>query len=186
MQVLSPEAPPRRLGWLWANRQDRSAEADGRAIEKLLAPVLDDSYVLVVAPHIPGVDRGLHALLIGPSGVRAVLVRHWNGHFRQRGRAWEYDTRGRRGWVPCRTDPTRDARRIVDQVGRWMTDVLGTKLPIEAVIAFPDRESRIELTNDPVTEVVSLDNAPWWANRIGRVRQLDGRSAGRLLEALGA
>ena len=186
MQVLSPEAPPRRLGWLWGNRQDRSAEADGRAIEKLLAPVLDDSYVLVVAPHVPGVDRGLHALLIGPSGVRAVLVRHWNGHFRQRGRAWEYDTRGRRGWVPCRTDPTRDARRIVDQVGRWMTDELGTKLPIEAVIAFPDRESQIELTNDPVTDVVSLDNAPWWANKISRVRQLDGRSAGRLLEALGA
>jgi hypothetical protein len=67
-----------------------------------------------------------------------------------------------------------------------MTDALGTRLPIEAAIAFPDRHSRIELTSDPVMEVVTIDNAPWWAKRVGRVRQLDGRSAGRLLEALGA
>ena len=58
--------------------------------------------------------------------------------------------------------------------------------PVEATIAFPDRHSRIELTNDPVTEVVTLDNAPWWANRLAKARRMDERSAGRLLEALGA
>lgn len=188
MQVITPQSTPRWARWLPIQFGGRryGAHPDARALERLLAPILDDSYVLVLSPRIPGVERGLHGLLIGPGGVRALLVRRWNGHFRLRGRAWEYDARGRRGWIPCRTDPTLDGRRIVDQVGRWMTQTLGTRLPIEAAIAFPDRTSRIELLNDPVTEVVTTDNAPWWANRVARVRKLDGRSAGRLLEALGA
>ena len=185
MQVLKPGSRAGRLGWLGSLRPGRGGVGDSEALERLLAPVLDDSYVLVLAPRIPGVDHGLHGLLVGPGGVRALLVRRWHGQFRQRGRLWEFNARGRRGWVACRTDPTRDAKRMVDQVGRWMTEALGTRLPVEATIAFPDRRSQIELLDNPVTEVVSLDNAPWWANRLTRVRRLDGRSAGRLLEALG-
>jgi hypothetical protein len=75
---------------------------------------------------------------------------------------------------------------VLGQLTTWMRDNLGTTLPVEATIAFPDRHSRIELTNDPVTEVVTLDNAPWWANRLAKARRMDERSAGRLLEALGA
>lgn len=186
MQVMTPDAGAGRLAWLRGIRRGRGSEHDAKALERLLAPVLDDSYVLVLLPRIAGVDHGLHGLLVGPGGVRALLVRRWHGRFRHRGRLWEFDARGRRGWVPCRTDPTHDGKRIVDQVVRWMNDALGTQLPIEAAIVFPDRDSRIELLDDPVTEVVTPDNAPWWARRLTRARRLDGRSAGRLLEALGA
>jgi hypothetical protein len=185
MQVLKPKAVGRRFGWLATVGRGRGAAGHAEALERLLAPVLDDAYVLVLAPQIPGVDHGLHGLLVGPGGVRALLVRNWHGQFRQRGRLWEFNARGRRGWVACRTDPTRDAKRIVDQVGTWMKEALGTQFPIEATIAFPDRRSQVELLDNPVTEVVTLDNAPWWANRLTRIRRLDGRSAGRLLEALG-
>jgi hypothetical protein len=75
---------------------------------------------------------------------------------------------------------------VLGQLTSWIQDALGTTLPVEATIAFPDRHSKIELTNDPITEVVTLDNAPWWANRLSKARRMDERSAGRLLEALGA
>ena len=157
--------------------------ADARDLATLLAPTLDDTYTLFLEPLLPGVDVHLTALLVGPGGVRAMLVRRWHGHFRHRGRAWEYDARGQRGWIPCRTDPTREAHRARDQVGRWMTLNLGTRLPVEAAVAFPDRRARVEL-EEPVTEVVTTSNAPWWAHRLGRVRRLDDRRAGRLIEAV--
>jgi hypothetical protein len=184
VQVIKPAAA--RRAWLPTDPEERAAADEAKALERLLDPVLSDAYVLILSPEIPGVDRSLRGLLIGPGGVRALLVRRWNGHFRQRGRAWEYDARGRRGWIPCRTDPTHDGRQVLGQLTTWMRDNLGTTLPVEATIAFPDRHSRIELTNDPVTEVVTLDNAPWWANRLAKARRMDERSAGRLLEALGA
>jgi hypothetical protein len=75
---------------------------------------------------------------------------------------------------------------VLDQVSEWMRDVLGTVLPVEATIAFPDRKSQIELSNNPEIEVVTRDNAPWWANSLAKARRIDERSAGRLLLALGA
>jgi hypothetical protein len=184
VQVIKPASA--RRAWLPQDPGERVAADEAKALERLLDPVLSDAYVLILSPDIPGVDQSLRGLLIGPGGVRALLVRRWNGHFRQRGRAWEYDSRGKRGWIPCRTDPTKDGRQVLGQLTAWMRDNLGTTLPVEATIAFPDRHSQIELTNDPVTEVVTLDNAPWWANHLSKARRMDERSAGRLLEALGA
>jgi len=188
MRVISPELPAGRFDRLRrALRPGGSAGAvhpDARDLELLLAPVLDDGYVLVVSPRLPGVDHDLRAMLVGPAGVRAMLVRRWHGQFRQRGRAWEFNARGRRGWIPTRTDPTHDARRVADQVGRWMDAALGTRVAVEGVIAFPDRTSQIQLMDDPLTEVVTVHNAQAWARDLATVRQLDGRAAGRLLEAV--
>lgn len=186
VQVMTPPAEGRGLAGLLPSAHERAAREDARALERLLMPVLDDSYILILSPQIPGVDGALRGLLVGPGGVRALLVRRWFGHFRQRGRAWEYNARGRLGWIPCRTDPTLDGRLVVDQLSEWMRETLGTVLPLEATIAFPDRNSRIELTNDPAIEVVTRDNAPWWANSLKKARRMDERSAGRLLVALGA
>jgi hypothetical protein len=186
VQVMTPSTGGRGLARLRSSDEDRAARNDARALEGLLKPVLDDSYVLILSPQIPGVDGALRGLLVGPGGVRALLVRRWNGHFRQRGRMWEYNARGRLGWIPCRTDPTRDGRLVLDQLSEWMRDALGTVLPLEATIAFPDRTSHVELTNDPEIEVVTRDNAPWWANSLAKARRMDERSAGRLLVALGA
>lgn len=185
MRVVAPDSEPGTLDRL---RQlvspDGAAHPDARALETLLAPALDDSWVLIVSPRLPGVDDDMRGLLVGPGGVRALLVRRWHGRFRQRGRVWEFNARGKRGWIPCRTDPTRDARRVVDQVGSWMMSAIGTRLPLDGVVAFPDRHCHVELLNDPVTEVVTLDNATSWASQVGRVRLIDGKSAGRLLEAV--
>jgi hypothetical protein len=186
MQVMTPSTGGRGLASLRPSPEDRAAREDARALEQLLKPVLDDSYILILSPKIPGVDGALRGLLIGPGGVRALLVRRWDGHFRQRGRMWEYNARGRLGWIPCRTDPTKDGRIVLDQVSEWMRDVLGTVLPVEATIAFPDQKSRVELSNNPEIEVVTRDNAPWWANSLAKARRIDERSAGRLLLALGA
>jgi hypothetical protein len=188
MRVITPEPSTARLDRLRRTLRldggDGAIHPDARDLERLLAPVLDDGYVLVLAPRLDGVDHDLRGLLVGPAGVRVMLVRRWHGQFRQRGRAWEFNARGRRGWIPCRTDPTHDARRISDQVGRWMESAMGTRMAVEGTIAFPDRTSQVELLNEPVTEVVTVDNAEEWARGLARVRRLDGRAAGRLLEAV--
>ncbi|HEX2222268.1 MAG TPA: hypothetical protein VHK06_07060 [Candidatus Limnocylindria bacterium] len=166
----------------------RAASVDVRAhdaidLERLLGSVFDDSYTLVVGPRLPGVPPDLEALLVGPAGVRALIARRWEGRYRARGRAWEFDAGGR-GWIPCRTNPSFDAESVRDALDRWASSagVGGTR--IEATIAFPRRASRVVL-QEPADEIVTADNTPWWAGRIGRVQRLDtGRAAAFLAAVL--
>jgi hypothetical protein len=37
---------------------------------------------------------------------------------------------------------------------------------------------------EPDTEVLTADNAPWWAQRIGRVQRLDPARVGRVVQAV--
>lgn len=141
-------------------------------LERMLAPAFDDDYTLVLAPPLPVREgRRLDGLLVGPAGVRALTVRDWEGRYRVRGRGWEFDA-GRRGWIACRTNPSYDAARLGEGVSRWASDVGVANLPVRGAVAFPLKHSRIVL-EEPEDEIVTSDNAPWWANAIGRVRRLD-------------
>jgi hypothetical protein len=174
-------------GVLVARAVDRSARPGWRDDElvRLLAPALDERWLLVLRPELPGVGRGLAALLIGPPGVRVIVVRTWHGRYRLRGRRWEYDARGRHGWITCRTDPGHEAVQLRDAVARWATSQLEQQLPIEPLVAFPRRVSRIVL-EEPEVEVITPDNAPWWAQRIGRVQRLDPTRVATLVRAFSA
>jgi hypothetical protein len=158
-----------------------------RLVDRLtgnLAATFDDSYTLVVAPRLPVRDAGrLDAILIGPGGVRAVTIRDWEGHYRVRGRTWEFDARGRRGWIRCRTNPSFDAIALAHGVARWAAEHDLGDLPLRPVIAFPDPVAHVVL-EEPGDEILTADNAPWWANSIGRVRRLDPADGARLLEAV--
>ncbi len=153
-------------------------------LARLLGAAFDDGYALVVEPHLPGVPRDLAGLLVGPGGVRVLLLRDWNGRYRVRGRHWEFDTRGRRAWISCRTNPSFDGQAVSEAVARWAreTDV-DPHLPVAPAIVFPYRHSRLVL-EEPDDEVVSWDNAPWWAQRIGRVQRLDPPRVARIVEAV--
>jgi hypothetical protein len=141
-------------------------------LEQMLEPAFDDDYTLVLGPQLPvRGGRRLDGLLVGPAGVRALTVRDWEGRYRVRGRGWEFDA-GRRGWITCRTNPSFDAARLGEGVSRWASDVGVPNLPVRGAVAFPMKHSRIVL-EEPEEEVVTADNAPWWANAIGRVRRLD-------------
>jgi hypothetical protein len=174
------------VGAAWLHR----ALARGRArtaadgLAGLLAPRFDDSYTLVVAPRLPIRDAArLDGILVGPAGVRVLTVREWDGRYRVRGRRWEFDARGRHGWIPCRTNPSHDATALAEGVGRWVAGSGLGELPLRPAVAFPNRRSRIVL-EEPDDEVVTTDNAPWWANSIGRVQRLDARSASRVVSAV--
>jgi hypothetical protein len=159
------------------NRRRSAAEL----LEHVLEPAFDDDYTLVLGPRLPVREgRRLDGLLVGPAGIRALTVRDWEGRYRVRGRGWEFDA-GRRGWIPCRTNPSFDAVRLGEGVARWAAGVGMPNLPVRGAVAFPLKQSRIVL-EDPDDEVVTADNAPWWANAIGRVRRLDP-SAGRAFVA---
>jgi hypothetical protein len=159
----------------------RKSEA---ALVALLEPVFDDNYVVLLGCRLPGVPRGLAGLLVGPAGVRALTVRGWRGRYRVHGRHWQYDTRGPRGWITCRTNPSYEATALRDAVARWATDAgIDQNLPIEPAVAFPWSHSSVIL-EEPHTEVVTADNAPWWAQRIGRVQRLDAMRVARLVEAV--
>lgn len=153
-------------------------------LERLLAPSLDDSWALVVQPRLPGVSRDLGAVLVGPAAVRAIIVRDWDGRYRVRGRGWEYDTRGRRGWIACRTNPSFEGQRVADALARWAAaEDLPPNLPVAPAIVFPRPHSRIVL-EEPDDEVVTPDNAPWWAQRVGRLQRLSPADVARVVDAL--
>jgi hypothetical protein len=164
-------------------RPNRTRELSSALID-VLAPAFDDSYTLLVAPRLPIRDAArLDGVLVGPGGVRVITARNWEGRYRVHGRAWEFDARGRRGWIRCRTNPSFEATKLSEGVDRWLTGQGFGELPLRPAIAFPLSRSRIVL-EEPDDEVVTADNAPWWANSIGRVRRLDPTQAGRVVEAV--
>ncbi len=175
------------VGGAWLARALRRRRSTTVADElfRLLGPTFDDGWVLIAEPRLPGVGRGLAGLLIGPGGVRALVVRRWRGHYRVRGRAWEYDTRdARRGWIRCRTNPTVDADRLAGAVAAWARAAdVDPRLPVGGAPVFPYPHSRLIL-EEPNGEVVTADNAPWWANRIGRVRRLDQARVATIVGAI--
>jgi hypothetical protein len=165
------------------NARQRRVEF-GDDLGRMLAPAFDDSYVLVLGPRLPGVPNDLAALLVGPPGVRALIARRWDGRYRVRGRGWEFDTHSREGWIPTITNPSFDADQVSDAVGRWTRQAIDDPtVTITPAIAFPRRFSRIVL-EEPDGEVVTTDNAPWWAQRIGKVQRLDPQRAARFVEAV--
>jgi hypothetical protein len=164
-------------------RPNRTRELSAALID-VLAPAFDDTYTLLVAPRLPIRDAArLDGVLVGPGGVRVITARNWEGKYRVHGRVWEFDARGRRGWIRCRTNPSFDATKLSEGFSRWLTGQGFGELPLRPAIAFPLSRSRIVL-EEPDEEVVTTDNAPWWANSIGRVRRLDPTQAGRLVEAV--
>jgi hypothetical protein len=174
------------VGAAWLVRviqPDRARQASD-ALVSLLGRTFDDDYALVVAPRLPirGAAR-LDGILVGPAGVRVLTVRDWEGRYRLRGRIWEFDAHGRRGWIRCRTNPSFEGGVLAEGVARWARDVGLPELPMRPAIVFPHAHSRVVL-EEPDDEVVTTDNAPWWANTIGRVRRLDPGAAGRLVDAV--
>ena len=171
------------LAWLIRAVSSRG-RPPGDDLARLLAPAFDDRYVLILAPQLPGVSSELAALLVGPSGVRALIARRWNGRYRVRGRAWEYDTRGRRGWIACRTNPSFDADAVADAVAAWTRTALDEpSVPIIPAVAFPRAWSVIVL-EEPAGEIVTSDNAPWWGQSIGRLQRMDAARAARFVQSV--
>ena len=157
---------------------------NGEDLGKLLAPAFDDSYTLILGPRLPDVSNDLAGLLVGPAGVRALIARRWRGRYRVRGRGWEYDTRSRVGWIPTITNPFFEADGVADGVARWCRSALDDPVVgIVGAVAFPRPYSSVIL-EEPDGEVVTTDNAPWYANSIGRIQRLDPPRAARFVEAV--
>lgn len=172
------------LAWLIRALGDGPRRDPGDDLARLLAPAFDDSYVLIVSPRLPNVPPDLAALLVGPAGVRAMIARRWRGRYRIRGRAWEYDTKSFKGWIPCRTNPSFDADTVTEAVTHWARSAADEHvLPIAPAVAFPRAFSVIVL-EEPTGEIVTADNAPWWAQRIGRVQRMDPPRVARFVQAV--
>lgn len=170
--------------WRALGEARRRREQIGSDLGRLLAPAFDDSYTLLLAPRLPGVPTDLAALLVGPAGVRALIARRWRGRYRVRGRGWELDTRSRAGWIPTLTNPSFDADAVADAVARWSrTAVDDPSIGVSPAVAFPRPYTRVVL-EEPIGEIVTTDNAPWWAQSIGRVQRIDAHRAARFVEAV--
>ena len=174
------------IGFAWLvrvfapNRMRSAAEL----LESLLTPVFDDAYALILSPRLPIRDIArLDGLLIGPAGVRALTVRDWEGRYRVRGRGWEFHAGRRRGWIPCRTNPSFDAVKLAEGVVRWATEAGMPHVPVRGAVAFPLKRSRLVL-EEPDDEIVTAENGPWWGNSIGRARRLDPTAGAAFLAAV--
>jgi len=173
------------IGLAWLIRALSSEPRQlGDDLVRLLAPAFDDLYVLILSPRLPGVPSDLAALLVGPAGVRALIVRRWRGRYRVRGRRWEYDTRSRRGWIPCRTNPSFDGDAVAEAVARWAGGAVDeASLPVAPAVAFP-RPWSVIILEEPEGEIVTSDNAPWWAQSIGRVQKMDQQRVARFVQGV--
>jgi hypothetical protein len=173
------------VGLAWLIRAlSREPDQLGDDLARMLAPAFDDSYLLILSPRLPNVPPDLAALLAGPAGVRALIVRRWRGRYRVRGRRWEYDTRSRKGWIPCRTNPSFDGDAVAEAVARWARAAVDEpSLPLAPAVAFPRAWSMIVL-EEPDGEVVTTDNAPWWAQSIGRVQRMDQQRVARFVQGV--
>ena len=171
------------LAWLIRALSSEPRQLDDDLV-RLLAPAFDDTYVLILSPRLPDVPSELAGLLVGPAGVRALLVRRWRGRYRVRGRRWEYDTKSRKGWIPCRTNPSFTGDAVADAVARWArTAVDEPSLPIAPAVAFP-RPWSVIILEEPESEVVTTDNAPWWAQSIGRVQKMDQHRVAQFVQGV--
>jgi hypothetical protein len=151
---------------------------------RLLGPTLTDAYLLLLDPTLAGVPSDVAALLVGPPGVRALLVRRWVGRYRVRGRGWEYDSHSPKGWIPCITNPSYEGTAARDALAAWARGAADEpNLPLEAAIAFPAKQSHLVL-EEPEDEIITVDNAPWWAQSIGGVQRMDAARAIRFAEAV--
>lgn len=172
------------LAWLVrVVRPSRSKQMTDSMIA-LLGGTFGDDYALIAAPHLAVRDAArLDGILVGPAGIRVLTGRDWEGRYRVRGRIWEFDAHGRRGWIRCRTNPSYEAGALCDGVARWAHEAGLPDLPMRPAVVFPRRHSRVVL-EEPEDEVVTTDNAPWWANSIGRVRRLDPNAGARFVQAV--
>jgi len=172
------------VGVAWLRRVVSPNPSASQLLEALLGPAFDDDYTLICGPQLPIRDgRRLDGLLVGPAGVRALTVRDWDGRYRVRGQLWEFHAGRRRGWIRCRTNPSFDVVTLGEGVARWAAQRGIVNVPVRGAVAFPLRSSRIVL-EEPSEEIITADNAPWWANSIGRVRRLDPATGAALIEAV--
>lgn len=170
--------------WLLRAVRPNRTRRLGTALIELLGPAFDDTYTLLVAPRLPVRDaQRLDGVLVGPAGVRVLTARDWQGRYRVRGRVWEFDARGARGWIRCRTNPSFDAVGLADGFTRWASGADLGDLPVKPAVAFPLSRSSVVL-EEPADEIVTGDNAPWWANTIGRVRRLDPAVGARVIQSI--
>ena len=172
------------VAWLSRAIQPDHARIRADALIGLLSSTFGDDYTLIVQPRLPVRDLArLDAILVGPGGTRAITVREWHGRYRLRGKTWEYDTHSRHGWIRCRTNPSTDATALTFGVQRWAEEMALPEIHLKAAIVFPHPHSRVVL-EEPTEEVVTTDNAPWWANAYGRVLRLNQAAAARVVEAI--
>lgn len=171
------------IAWLVGAARVNPDRRAARELEGLLAGAFDDAYALILLPRLPIRGRGLTGLLVGPPGIRVLTVRRWEGQYRVRGRAWEFDAGGRHGWIACRTNPGFEATGLADGVVRWAAEVGLGQVPVVPAVAFPKRFSHIVL-EEPAEEVITADNVPWWANSIGHVQRYDPASCARFVRAV--
>ncbi len=170
--------------WLWRVMQPDHSRRRSDALVGLLSGTLGDDYTLVIQPRIPVRDLArLDAILVGPGGTRVITVREWHGTYRIHGKTWEYDTHSRHGWIKCRTNPSTEATALAFGIARWAEEMALPEIHLRAAIVFPHAHSRVVL-EEPTEEVVTSDNAPWWANTYGRVMRLNQATAARIVEAI--
>lgn len=171
-------------GWLLRALQPDHQLRRAEALIELLSATLGDDYTLILHPQLPVRDlERLDGILVGPGGVRILTVREWHGRYRVRARSWDYDTHTRHGWIKCRTNPSTDATALMFGVSRWAEAMALPEINLRPAIVFPFSHSQIVL-EEPSDEIITTDNAPWWANAYGRVMRVNEATAARVIQTV--
>lgn len=145
-------------------------QAQDRFSERL-AKHLDDSYVLLKNAPLPYSDLTVPLILLGPPGVRTMLVSPAKGTFRARGDEWlTFNNRSRRF---KRTRPNLQTLAIsyADAVHAYLQSQ-GVPLPeVEPVLVFSNPRTLVD-TAQPAVRIVQADAVDFFASNLQKFQPI--------------
>ena len=134
-----------------------------------LSAALDNRFFLLSNLSLPGQGKPFPLLLIGPTGIWAVLPAGITGIFRANESAWERLDEKSRAFGPARPN-------LQNQVNVW-TKTLGESLaslglvlpPIEPVLFFSDPGAHVD-TSRPAVRIILADGLPRFLSGLFQAR----------------
>lgn len=111
---------------VWGRQLEREAgnylagERGESLFAQFLQQNLNSDWTLYRSASIDGYGGDIDGILAGPTGLFALEIKSYVGHYRNSGMRWQRRT-GERGWQPSPFNPSRQAHRNTERLNQWLT-----------------------------------------------------------------
>ncbi len=144
----------RLRGWLEAAIEADRRDRDGLTrVADIAAQTFDGNWTFFRDLRLPRSGRPLEAVLVGPSGIWALVVRDRAGVHRNKGDRWE--VRQGKGWKAWPESPGRQARLAAARLKGWLKG-FKIKAVVYSAVVWADQEEPLALES-PAVEVWPLE-----------------------------
>jgi hypothetical protein len=125
----------------------------------LMAEALDNRFFLLSNLSLPGQGKPFPLLLIGPTGLWAILPTGITGFFRANENAWERLDEKKQAFEPSRPNLVVQINGWAKALGEALVNLGIQSLPIEPVLFFSDPAAHVDSTRS-AARIVLADGLP--------------------------